>query len=98
MDLDTALYYVMSDDLGIRVSSLDEAEKLTKRTVELGLTPYEGPFGGIPDRWCVYGASDISSGPTFWREPSDFTRSHDIIDFCDLVTAPIDSTDIQNLL
>lgn len=98
MDLDTALYHVMSNDLGIRVSSLDEAKILVNRTAELGLTPYTDPFAGIPDRWCVYGASDISSGPTFWREPSDFTRSHDIIDFCDIVTAPIGSTDIQNLL
>lgn len=98
MDLDTALYCVLSDDLGIRVSSVDEAKILANRTAELRLTPYEGAFAGIPDRWCVYGASDISSGPTFWREPSDFTRSHDIVDFCDLVTAPINSTDIQNLL
>lgn len=98
MDLDTALDHVMSNDLGIRVSSLDEAKILVNRTAELGLTQYEGPFAGIPDRWCVYGASDISSGPTFWREPSDFTRYHDIVDFCDLVTAPISSTDIQNLL
>ena len=98
MDLDTALYYVLSDDLGIRVSSVDEAKILASRTAELGLTSYEGFFVGIPDRWCVYGASDVSSGPAFWREPSDFTRSHDIVDFCDIVTAPIGSTDIQNLL
>lgn len=98
MDLDTALQYVAENILGIRVSSHDEAKILANRTAELGLTQYEDPFAGIPDRWCVYGASDISSGPTFWREPSDFTRSHDIVDFCDLVTAPIGSTDIQNLL
>lgn len=51
MDLDTALYHVMSNDLGIRVSSLDEAKILVNR-----------------------------------------------VDFCDFVTAPISSTDIQNLL
>lgn len=98
MDLDTALYHVMSNDLGIRVSSPDEAKILANRTAELGLTPYDGPFAGIPDRWCVYGASDISSGPTFWREPSDFTRSHDIVDFCELIPDAVAAADIQNLL
>ena len=98
MDLDTALYHVLSDDLGIRVSSLDEAKILVNRTAELGLTPYNYPFDGIPERYCVYGADNIEVGPTFWSEDSYFTRSHDIIDFCDIVTAPIGSTDIQNLL
>lgn len=98
MDLDTALYYVMSDDLGIRVSSLDEAKKLTKRTVELGLTPYIYPFDGVPERYCVYGADDIEVGPTFWSEHSDFARSRDIVDFCDLIPDAVDATDIQNLL
>lgn len=97
MDLDTALYHVMSNDLGIRVSSHDEAKILVNRTAELGLPPYNYYFDGIPERYCVYGA-DNEVGPTFWREDSHFTRSHDIIDFCDLVTAPIGSTDIQNLL
>lgn len=98
MDLDTALQYVAENDLGIRVSSLDEAKILINRTAELGWTSYEDSLAGIPDRWCVYGASDISSGPTFWREPSDFTRSHDIVDFCDLIPDAVDATDIQNLL
>lgn len=98
MDLDTALQYVAEDTLGIRVNSVDEAKRLVNRAAELGLTPYGGAFWGVPDRWSIYGLSDISAGPTFWRNPSDFARPHDIVDFCDLVSAPIDSIDIQNLL
>lgn len=98
MDLDTALYYVMSDDLGIRVSSRDEAEMLVKRTTELGLPTYIGSLFGVPDRWSIYGWYGVSTGPTFWRGPSDFTKPHDIVDFCDLVHVTVDATDIQNLL
>ena len=98
MDLDTALQYVAEDTLGIRVSSLDEAKILASRTAELGLREYPGGFYKIPKRWSVYGLAGDRRYPTFWKEPSDFTRSHDIVDFCDLAPDTVDATDIQNLL
>lgn len=99
MDLDTALQYVAENILGIRVSTKHEAKTCVNHAKKLGLRRVSNDMDGVPDIWNVFG---LLSGSlpmvSFWKDGGDFTKTHKIVDFCDLVDVTIDSADIANLL
>ena len=99
MDLDTALQYVAENILGIRVSTKHEAKTCVNHAKKLGLRRVSNDMDGVPDIWNVFGLLS-GSLPTvsFWKDGSDFTKTHKIVDFCGLVDVTVDSADIANLL
>ena len=95
MDLDTALQYVAENILGIRVSAKHEAKTCVNHAKKLGLRRVSNDMDGVPDFGLLSGSLPVVS---FWKDGSDFTKTHKIVDFCDLVDVTVDSADIANLL
>lgn len=99
MDLDTALQQVAAGILGIRVSTKHEAKTCVNHAKKLGLRRISNDIDGVPGIWNIFGV--LSCAPptaTFWKDGSDFTKAHKIVDFCDLVDVAVDVSDIANLL
>ena len=99
MDLDTALQDVSAGILGIRVSTKHEAKTCVNHAKKLGLRRVLDDMDGVPDIWNVFGLfSGAPPTATFWKDGSDFTKKHKVVDFCDLFDVAVDVPDIANLL
>lgn len=99
MDLDIALQQVAAGILGIRVSTRHEAKTCVNHAKKLGLRRISNDMDGVPGVWNIFGV--LSCAPptaTFWKDGSDFTKAHKIVDFCDLFDVAVDVSDIANLL
>ena len=99
MDLDTALQDVSAGILGIRVRTKHEAKTCVNHAKKLGLRRVLDDMDGVPDIWNVFGLfSGAPPTATFWKDGSDFTKTHKIVDFCDLFDVAVNVSDIANLL
>ena len=99
MDLEAAINLVANYRLGIRAETKEEAEVIiecAQHWSESSSFEVDTDLTDVPEQWPVFGLSGQML--TWYRQPSTFVATHEIVKASDLLATPLDSSAVADLL
>ena len=100
MKLREAVIAAANREIGIHMTSREQAQQICDICVELGLTTRYLPVEEVPERWKVFFGTK-SGEPDFYMYSEALLRNFPnttIIEFSDLPTCSVDTESIEDLL
>lgn len=99
MDLETAINLVADYQLGILAATKEEAKSIIECAQRLSASAsfeVDPDLTDVPEQWPVFGRSEQML--TWYRQPSTFVATHEIVKASDLLATPLDSSAVADLL